>query len=37
LNLPFNYVSRPNWQTYADYLALAKKFAPAFATCSLAI
>jgi hypothetical protein len=25
LNLPFNYVSRPNWQTYADYLALAKK------------
>lgn len=24
LNLPFDYVSRPNWQTYRDYLALAK-------------
>lgn len=23
LGLPFHYVSRPNWQTYADYLALA--------------
>jgi len=24
LELPFAYVSRPNWQTYADYLALAQ-------------
>lgn len=23
LGLPFNYVSRPNWQTYSDYLSLA--------------
>jgi hypothetical protein len=24
LGMPFDYISRPNWRTYADYLALAK-------------
>ena len=29
IGLPFTYVSRPNWQTYASYLSLAGSVAKA--------